>query len=172
MDWFSTTTVFLRLSVGFTAGAIGAIANTLMLYFLFGIKWGELIGVKSDPFAALTPAFFYDRITWGAIWGMLYAISFLDNKVHFLIRGVMAGLVVSIANWLIFLPLHGDGLFGSHNSPWFWTVVLFNNLAWGLASSAWYTFLQRRHFDPNSPYFIIQEKVYNPINDTNNYQTY
>ena len=46
-------------------------------------------------------------------------------------EGLLLSLIVSFANFLIFLPMHDNGLFGAGNgqdhSNWFWVFVLLNN---------------------------------------------
>jgi len=78
--------------------------------------------------------------------------------IPFPIRGLLLSLIVSFANFLIFLPMHDNGLFGAGNgqdhSNWFWVFVLLNNFAWGLAGVCAWEYVARYALAdlPNSLY--------------------
>ena len=121
-----------RLGLVFAAGALGGLANGLVVW-LFG-EWGitGALGVKIAP--ALTPAMLYPRIVWGGIWGVLFLLPFF--KVSFLKQGVLYSLGPVLVQLFVVFPYKaGKGMGGLDlglSTPVF--VVVFN-VVWGVVAA-------------------------------------
>lgn len=120
------------LSVCFCAGLIGALANSLAIWFsgLWGLT--ELVGVHIAPH--LTPAWLYPRLVWGGLWGLVYFLSVGQARYrrHWIRKGLWVSLLPTAAQLFYFFPTRtpfgpmGMGL--GTLTPLF--VLLFN-VIWG-----------------------------------------
>jgi hypothetical protein len=116
----------IKLSVAFTAGAVGAVVLMVTRVLMFGMSFSDT-DVKVD---------FYRLIVWGGIWALLLVLPLWRTK--WLLRGIMLALTVIIFNFLILMPLNGHGFFASHaGMVVFWSNIGFNTL-WALVAALWY----------------------------------
>ncbi len=75
---------------------------------------------------------FYQRITWGGLWGLLFLVPLLGRVPHWK-RGVVVGFFPALATSLLFLPakdLHG--YFGLNLGPMMPVVVFLFGIVWGI----------------------------------------
>lgn len=125
---------FRRLSVCFGAGVVGGLANALFVWGsgVFGLS--AVMGVAIAP--AWTPAWLYQRLVWGGIWGLLFLPPVLERSV--IIRGALMGLGPSAVQLLIVFPqMLGKGMFGLALGEWTPLFVLLANAVWGIAAALW-----------------------------------
>lgn len=123
-----------RLSVAFSAGCVGGVLNSLVVW-LFGLKGiTPALGVKIAP--ALTLPWLYARIVWGGLWGLLFLAPVMKGSI--LGRGFVLSLGPTTAQLLWFFPYQAKkgplGLELGILTPLF---VLFFNWIWGIAAAAW-----------------------------------
>ncbi|MGD9310945.1 MAG: hypothetical protein PVG51_17510, partial [Desulfosarcina sp.] len=59
-----------KLLVCFSAGCLGALANSLVLWQFGELGLARLFGVAMAP--SLSAGWLYPRIVWGGIWGLLF----------------------------------------------------------------------------------------------------
>jgi hypothetical protein len=120
------------LSVCFCAGVIGALANSVAVWF--SGAWGltELAGVRLAPH--LTLPWLYPRLIWGGLWGLAYylAVGHPRYRRHWVRKGLWVSLLPTAAQLLYFFPaktaLGPLGLGLGALTPLF--VLLFNFI-WG-----------------------------------------
>lgn len=111
-----------RLSVAFAAGAVGAIANSLAVQL-----GGMLLPGAAPPF---TPAWIYQRLVWGGIWGFLLLLPLLRDQP--VLRGLILGLAPAVARLTVFAPPDG-----SASAAFIIQVFVFNAI-WGVAAALWF----------------------------------
>lgn len=114
----------------FAAGAIGALANSLMVWAFghFGIS--QSMGVAIAP--ALTAAWLYPRIVWGGLWGFLFALP-LGNR-GFTHAAIMSLFPTAFQLFVVFPYFLGKGVAGISLGALTPVLVLFFNWVWALAT--------------------------------------
>ena len=132
------------LAVCFTAGVLGALANSLAAWS-FGL-WGvtALAGVNLAP--ALTVAWLYPRLVWGGLWGLIYflTVNAPRRRRQWVRKGLWISLLPTVAQLFYFFPYHtpfgpmGIGLGDLtalfvllFNFVWGFFTGLFTRLLWG-----------------------------------------
>ena len=123
-----------RLSRGFAGGALGALANSLVVWACGALGVTAAAGVKIAP--ALTPAWLYPRIVWGGLWGLLLVVPVFKRSA--VVRGVVLSLLPTAATLLIFFPLKGKGLLGQQLGVLTPVFPLIFNAIWGAVAGWWY----------------------------------
>ncbi|MCF8094332.1 MAG: hypothetical protein K9J79_03130 [Desulfobacteraceae bacterium] len=121
-----------RLFVYFTAGCIGAGANSLVIWFFGDLGITETAGVAISP--ALTPDWLYPRIVWGGIWALLFILPLFKSKI--LLKGSLLSLIPSIIQLLIVFPEVGKGMAGLALGTLTPVFVVFFNWIWGIVAAA------------------------------------
>lgn len=122
------------LSLFFAAGALGAAANSLVVWAFgeFGIS--GTFGVAIAP--SLSPGWLYPRIVWGGLWGFLFILPILPHA--WLKRGLLLSLGPSIVQLFVVFPLQAQkGLLGLDLGILTPALVLFFNAVWGVVASWW-----------------------------------
>lgn len=121
------------LSRGFTAGAVGAVANVIFVV-LAGMT-GIIAAMGIDFPVPPLLAFLYKQVVWGGLFGLLFAAPFV--KGSWIVRGLMVGLIASLAALFIFLPMAGAGMAGVNAGAMIPVLALIANSIWGLVA-AWF----------------------------------
>ena len=109
-----------RLSLYFSAGALGGFINGLCAWFLGSAGITSAAGVNIAP--ALTPGMLYHRIVWGGIWGLAFFLPLAVKSA--VARGILYSLGPTFAQLFILGTL----------TPLF--VLIFNAI-WGLTAVIW-----------------------------------
>lgn len=127
--------IFLRrLSVIFSAGALGGLVNSVTLWLLgrFGIT--AMIGVKIAP--KLVPMWLYPRVVWGGIWGLLFLLPvFKGSPVR---RGVLLSLGPTAVQLFVVFPFKAlKGYLGLELGGMTPLLVFLLNAVWGVAAAYW-----------------------------------
>lgn len=122
------------LSIDFSAGALGAMANSLAAWGAGRAGLLHAVGVSIAP--ALTPHWLYARLVWGGLWGMLFILP-LAPPGRWLRQGLLLSLGPTLAQLLFFFPRAGKGLFGIQLGIATPLVVLVLNAIWGAVASFW-----------------------------------
>lgn len=123
-------------SLAFTAGAVGALANSLLLWLfgMIGLHW--VLGVTLAP--QLTPAWLYPRLVWGGLWGLVFALPVLKRRPPG-VRSLILSLGPSAAALFWFLPMSANkGWLGLDLGAAMPALVLFHNAVWGLVTGVWF----------------------------------
>jgi hypothetical protein len=121
------------LSLLFAAGAVGGLANSLLVWICGQSGLTGALGVAIAP--ELTPAFLYPRIVWGGLWGFLFALPF--GVSSFLRRGLLLSLAPTAFQLLVMFPRAGRGRFGLELGALTPVLVLGFNAAWGVVAAWW-----------------------------------
>jgi hypothetical protein len=120
------------LSMYFTAGCIGALANSMAVWLFgyFGIT--SSFGVSIAP--SLSPSWLYPRIVWGGIWGLLFVLPMLKSRL--LLKGAILSLFPTAVQLLVVFPYKAHkGLAGLELGLFTPLLVLFFNWVWGFATA-------------------------------------
>lgn len=118
----------------FGAGAIGGLLQSLLIYVLGQFGLFALLRVSLDiPFNLV---WFYQRITWGGLWGLLFLIPLLQSVPQWK-RGLIFGMVPALVSLLIFLPFKdGHGYLGLNLGVMMPVVVVAFGLIWGMIAGS------------------------------------
>jgi len=121
-----------KLLIFFAAGCLGALANSLTVWF-FG-DWGitSSAGVSISP--SLTPGWLYPRIVWGGLWGLLFILPMLQSKP--LLKGALLSLFPTIVQLFVIFPYQTRfGIAGLELGMLTPLFVLFFNWVWGVVTA-------------------------------------
>ncbi|MFW5936631.1 MAG: hypothetical protein ACOCS6_01085 [Desulfosalsimonas sp.] len=120
-----------KLFVFFTAGCIGALANSLVVWFFGDIGITKMAGVAIAP--ALTLQWLYPRIVWGGIWALLFILPLFKSRL--LLKGSLLSLLPSIVQLLVIFPNAGKDMGGIALGLLTPVFVLFFNWIWGIVAA-------------------------------------
>ena len=91
----------------------------------------------------LSPQWLYPRIVWGGIWGFLFLLPLMRNRI--LSRGLVLSLGPTLVQLFVVFPLEAHkgymGLDLGTLTPLF--VFVFNAI-WGVATAIWLRWTGRR----------------------------
>jgi len=122
-----------KLGLVFSAGAAGALANSLTVWLFGWLGVTTALGVAITPH--LSPGWLYPRIVWGGLWGILFLLPIADRRP--ILKGLLISMGPTLVQLLIIFPFKASKGFGGIElgllTPLF--VVLFNAV-WGLVAVA------------------------------------
>lgn len=121
------------LSLYFAAGALGGLANSLLVWSCGESGITGALGVAIQP--VLTPAWLYPRIVWGGLWGFLFILPLGGSSA------VQHGLLLSVApaafQLLVLFPRADRGLFGLELGLLTPLLVFAFTAVWGIVAAWW-----------------------------------
>lgn len=121
-----------NLLICFSAGCLGALANSLAVWFFGDYGISKSLGVAIAP--ALTPAWLYPRIVWGGIWGLLFVLPFLNARA--LAKGTILCVFPTLYQLCIVFPYDTPhGMLGLGLGTLTPVFVLFFNWVWGVVTA-------------------------------------
>lgn len=124
----------VRLSVVFSGGALGALANSISVWLFGALGIAGALGVSIAP--GLTPGWLYPRVVWGGLWGFLFLVPLWKQKP--LVQGLIYSLGPTLVQLLIVFPVKaGKGLFGLELGILTPAFVVFYNAVWGVVAAFW-----------------------------------
>lgn len=116
----------------YAAGAVGAVANSLVLWWAGEAGLTRELGVAIAP--ALSPAWLYPRLVWGGLWGLLFLLPLWNSRIF--AKGIVLSLVPTLVQLLVVFPLKaGKGFFGLELGTLTPLVVLVVNIVWGIVTA-------------------------------------
>jgi hypothetical protein len=123
-----------KLTLVFSAGCLGGLTNSLIVWF-FGIAGiTSAFGVKIAP--VLSPSWLYPRLIWGGIWGLLFLLPILRKKSY--LQGLLFSLGPTIVQLFIVFPFKAQkGLLGLELGMLTPLFVLIFNAVWGITVAVW-----------------------------------
>ncbi|MBA2882544.1 hypothetical protein HNR65_002896 [Desulfosalsimonas propionicica] len=121
-----------NLFIYFTAGCIGAVANSLVVWFFGDIGITKAAGVAIAP--ALSAQWLYARIVWGGIWGLVFVLPLFRSNL--VLKGSLLSLLPTIVQLLVIFPDAGKGMGGMALGTLTPVFVLFFNWIWGVVAAA------------------------------------
>lgn len=124
-----------KLSLSFAAGSVGGVLSALLMFLCGALGLMESYGVKMAPI--LSSAWLYERTVWGGLWGLLFALPWLD-KMNWLLAAVTCSILPILAQLFVVYPLvNNDGLMGSKLGEHTVYFVILFAVVWGVLSSFW-----------------------------------
>lgn len=126
---------FLRgLTLGFGAGAFGALIMGLSFYF--ATRYGLMTRLHVGMSAQLTLAWFMPRIFYGALWGCLFGLPLLNKTPFF--RTIVLSVIPALVELFILMPLvQHAGTLGLKYGQWTPAVIWCLYLIWSIMATAW-----------------------------------
>jgi len=116
------------------AGAFGGLINALVVWLFGAIGITAALGVKIAP--PLSPPFLYSKIVWGGIWGLVFLLPLLNNRLY--LKGLILSLGPTIIQLFVVFPIKAQkGLMGLDLGALTPVFVLLFNAAWGIAAAYW-----------------------------------
>jgi len=122
-----------RLSIVFSAGALGGLLNAL-LFWLFGLAGITALAGMAAP-VTWDPQHLYWGVTWGGIWGVLFLLPLLRGSV--ILRGALFGLAPTFVAWFVVFPLRGMGPMGLKVGVLMPLLAIVLNTVWGIGAAIW-----------------------------------
>ena len=121
-----------KLFVYFAAGCLGGLANSLAVWAFGAYGITNHFGVAIAP--ALKLAWLYPRIVWGGIWGLVFLLPFLNNKL--ITKGAIISLFPTLVQLLVVFPLKAHkGYLGLDLGMYTPVFVVVFNLVWGIVAA-------------------------------------
>lgn len=121
-----------KILICFAAGCLGALVNSLVVWASGDYGITKHFGVAIAP--ALKPFWFYPRIVWGGLWGLIFVLPFLNSKL--LAKGAIISIFPTLVQFLVIYPLKADkGYFGMDLGMYTPVFVVFFNLIWGVVTA-------------------------------------
>tara|TARA_B110000977_G_scaffold197746_1_gene281063 strand:- start:1014 stop:1412 length:399 start_codon:yes stop_codon:yes gene_type:complete len=115
-----------RVFVGFMAGLI----SSCVMYIIFAfIKSGE-INFNDDFKYTL-----YRLMVWGGVWAMLFALPISKN---ILIKSSIIGVSVILFNFLVKMPMAGQGFFAINEGLHAFLMNIVFNFPWAILAGMIY----------------------------------
>lgn len=126
---------FRNAALAFSAGALGGLANGLLLWLLGAAGITAALGVAVAP--EITPAWLYPRLVWGGLWGGLLLLPLLSRSP--VRRGLVFGCAPALVQLFIVFPYKlGQGMGGLALGEMTPLLVVVVNLAWGIVAATAY----------------------------------
>ena len=121
------------LSLCFAAGAVGALANSVVSWLSGQLGIPHALGVSLAP--AWTPAWLYPRIVWGGLWGLLFVLPLSAGVLR---RGLLLSLAPALFQLFVVFPAWtGKGVAGLELGAATPVFVLLYDAVWGVVASWW-----------------------------------
>lgn len=121
-----------KLMICFSAGCLGALANSLAAWQFGELGIARWAGVSIAP--TLTPAWLYPRIVWGGIWGIFFVLPYLKSRP--LLKGSLLSLLPTAVQLFVVFPYQAHkGVAGLSLGMWTPVFVAIYNWVWGVVSA-------------------------------------
>lgn len=121
-----------KLLLFFAAGCLGALANSLTVWFFGSTGISSSLGVSIAP--SLSPDWLYPRIVWGGIWGFLFILPMMQSKL--LLKGTVLSLFPTAVQLFFIFPFQANkGMAGLDLGLYTPLLVLFFNWVWGAVAA-------------------------------------
>ncbi len=125
----------VRASLGFASGALAAVVQGLLIVLCSALGLFLVLGVPLEIEGSRF--WFYQRIVWGGLWGLLFAVPLLDAWPQWR-RGLVIAVLPAAATFFWFLPFQDQqGWLGLKLGPMMPVIVLFFALLWGAIAGWW-----------------------------------
>jgi hypothetical protein len=129
-----------RLTYYYAAGSVGALVNSLAVWFCGAYGVNDLLRINIHP--RLGADWLYPRIVWGGLWGLLLFLPLVKRRI--LLRGLVISLGPTAAQLFYFFPvIQNKGLLGLKLGLLTPAAVLVFNWLWGVAASLWLRITER-----------------------------
>jgi len=123
------------ISMGYAAGAVGAVICSLVMWFCGEIGISNYYAVKIHP--NLTLSWLYPRIVIGGLWGFAFTLPFMERSSQ-LVRGLAVSILPTLFQLFVIFPIFmNQGVMGTklgEMTPFF---VIALNAIWGMSAGFW-----------------------------------
>jgi len=116
----------------FAAGALGALANSLAVWLFGHVGITSFLGVTIAP--ELSAQWFYPRIVWGSLWGLLFILPMLQSRM-FLKGAILSLFPTAIQLFVVFPLVKHKGMAGLELGLLTPLCVLIFNWVWGAVTA-------------------------------------
>ena len=121
-----------KLLVFFAAGCLGALANSLVVWFFGDTGITRSAGVAIAP--SLSLHWLYPRLVWGGIWGLLFILPIHQSSA--LLKGSFLSLFPTAVQLFVIFPYKAHkGIAGLELGLLTPLFVLFFNWVWGVTTA-------------------------------------
>jgi len=121
-----------NIALCYVAGTVGGFANSVVLWLSGMLGITAALGVKLAP--AFTAAWLYPRLVWGGLWGFLFLLPFLVDRLY--LKGLLLSLAPSAVQlFFIFPEVVDKGILGLSLGTLTPAFVLLFNAIWGLTTA-------------------------------------
>lgn len=121
-----------RLLIYFSAGCLGAVANSLAVWWFGDLGLTRSLGVSIAP--ALTAGWLYPRIVWGGLWGLLFFLPLYNSRP--VLKGTFLSLFPTLVQLFVVFPYQAHKGIGGIELGLLTPVAVFVfNWIWGLVSA-------------------------------------
>jgi len=118
-------------SVYLTGGALGGLANALIIWIFGMIGIPKAVGVALKP--TFSTAYLYPKLVWGAIWGLAFFIPNLP--ANFYLSALLVSLLPTLVQLFVVFPYQAKkGMLGLQLGTLTPLFVVIYNYVWGLAA--------------------------------------
>lgn len=129
-----------KITMVFGAGCLGGLVNSLTVWLFGDLGITPAFGVKIAP--QLTASWFYPRIVWGGIWGLLFLLPLMKRR--FLTRGLIYSIGPTLVQLLVVFPVKANkGILGLDLGSLTPLFVIFFNAIWGLTAAIWLRWMNK-----------------------------
>ncbi len=122
-----------QASLLFTAGAVGGITETLLVWLSGKAGIPAALGVNLAP--ELSTAWLYSTTVWGGLWGFLFFLPFFRRAC--VLRGFVYSLVPAGIQLFILFPKSGAGIMGLNLGALTPVLIVLYIAVWGITASYW-----------------------------------
>lgn len=127
------TTRARDLAIAFSAGSLGGLANSLVVWLFGALGLTAALGVSLAP--ELTPGWLYPRLVWGGLWAILFVLPILGQSSWWR-RGLALSLGPTAIQLLIVFPFQAvKGMLGLDLGLLTPLLVVLFNAVWGLVAA-------------------------------------
>ncbi len=121
---------YARAYQAIAAGAIAGLIQWVIILIAANTGLLDLLGLDLE--FPLEKFVFYQRFSWGGLWGLLFLLPLMPKSAQWL-RGLALGVIPALASLFFFLPFSNDkGFLGLDLGLMMPVVVLFFGLVWGV----------------------------------------
>ena len=120
-----------KLMMYFAAGSIGALANSVALWWLGYYGLTARFNIAIAPH--LSPEWLYPRIVWGGLWGLLFILPMLQSRLW--LKGLLISLAPTAVQLLVIFPQANKVIDATALGIYTPILVLLVNGIWGLTAA-------------------------------------
>lgn len=124
--------VLRRIAIVFSAGSLGGLTNSLVVWLFGFLGITTAFGVDITP--ALNPVWLYPRVVWGGLWGFVFLLPILRGS--FVARGFVFSIAPTLVQLFVVFPLKAQkGMMGLDLGTFTPLFVIVFNAVWGITAS-------------------------------------
>jgi hypothetical protein len=128
-----------RMTLMFAAGLLGGLASSVTVWSFDAYGITRALGVRLDP--NLSAGWFYQRLIWGGLWGLLFLLPVLRNSP--IKRGLLLSLGPTLVQLFVVFPYEANqGMMGMGLGALTPLFVFVFNAVWGIVAAIWIRYIR------------------------------